>query len=248
MSEQGATASGRQPCSGGVVLLHGYGRTSRSLRRIAAALQGANFATLNLGYQSLKKSIEVLAADIDSDITGFAAAIDGPLHFVGHSMGGLLTRVYLARHRPPRLGRVVMLGTPNGGSEVADVAQRLAIYRALCGPAGLQLSTTQDPTLRSLPPVDYALGVIAGTRTIDPISSFLILPRPNDGKVSVQRTRLDGMADHITVEASHHGLVRHPAVIEQTIAFLRDGRFARPRTPHRKTAGRTSRQFFHFTF
>ncbi len=83
------------------------------------------------------------------------------------------------------------------------------------------------PTLRSLPPVDYPLGIVAGNRTVDPISSFLILPRPNDGKVSVQRTRLDGMADHIVVEASHNGLLRHPAAIEQTIAFLREGRFDR---------------------
>ena len=213
-------------CSDGVVLLHGIARTSRSLNKIETALQRSRFTTLNLDYASRSKPLEALAADIAPDIERFTARTDGSIHFVGHSMGGLLIRVYLAKYRPPRLGRVVMLGTPNGGSEVADVLQRLTIYRAFYGPAGLQLSTQQDPALRALPPVDYDLGIVAGVGTIDPISSFLILPRPNDGKVSVERTRLDGMTDHTTVRASHPGLLRHPAAIEQTIAFLRDGRFA----------------------
>jgi len=189
------------------------------------ALQGSQFTTLNLDYDSRKRPLDALATEIEPEIVKFAGRTDGSIHFVGHSMGGLLTRVYLAKYRPPRLGRVVMLGTPNGGSEVADVLKRFAIYRAFYGPAGLQLSTEQDPTLRALPPVDYELGVVAGCRSLDPVSSLLILPRPNDGKVSVQRTRLDGMKDHAIVNASHPGLVRHPAAINQTIAFLREGRF-----------------------
>jgi pimeloyl-ACP methyl ester carboxylesterase len=207
--------------SDGVVLLHGIARTSRSLNKIERALQGSRFATLNLDYASRKKPLDSLAPDI----ARFAERTDGPIHFVGHSMGGLLIRICLAKYRPPRLGRVVMLGTPNGGSEVADVLRRFAIYRAFYGPAGLQLSTAQDAALRVLPPVDYELGIVAGIGTVDPISSFLILPRPNDGKVSVQRTRLDGMTDHTLVKTSHRGLLRHPAAITQTIAFLRDGRF-----------------------
>jgi len=212
-------------CSDGVVLLHGIARTSRSLNRIERALQGARFATLNLDYESRKKPLDRLAADIAPAVAGFAERTDGSIHFVGHSMGGLLIRAYLATCRPPRLGRIVMLGTPNGGSEVADALQRLAIYRAFYGPAGLQLSTEQDAALRALPPADYDVGIVAGVGTIDPIPSFLILPRPNDGKVSVQRTKLEGMIGHTIVKASHPGLLRHPAAIRQTIAFLREGRF-----------------------
>jgi pimeloyl-ACP methyl ester carboxylesterase len=208
------------------VLLHGIARTSRSLNRIESALQGSGFATLNLDYASRKKPLDTLAADIAPDIAGFAERTDGSIHFVGHSMGGLLIRVYLAKYRPLRLGRVVMLGTPNGGSEVADVLRRFAIYRAFYGPAGLQLSTQQDPALRALPPVDYDLGIVAGIGTVDPISSFLILPRPNDGKVSVRRTMLEGMIDHTIVKASHAGLLHHPAAIDQIISFLCKGRFA----------------------
>ncbi len=140
-------------------------------------------------------------------------------------MGGLLARVYIARYRPARLGRVVMLGTPNGGSEVADLLKDLSLYRAAFGPAGLQLTTTQDPVLADLPPPDYAIGIIAGCRTIAPIASVFVLPRPNDGRVSVASAKLAGMVDHIVVKASHTGLPRHAAAIEQTIAFLHDGRF-----------------------
>ncbi len=226
--------SSADTASPGVVLLHGIARTSRSLRKLEQALQQAGFATLNLDYASRRKPLEALAADIHPPIADFAATRDGPIHFVAHSMGGLLVRVYLAQHRPARLGRVVMLGTPNGGSEVADLLKRFALYRAFYGPAGLQLATQQDAALISLPPVDYPVGIIAGIRTLDPIASTFILPRPNDGRVSVQSSKLERMADHTTVKASHTGLVRDAAAIAQTIAFLRTGRFTSAEQAHRR--------------
>jgi pimeloyl-ACP methyl ester carboxylesterase len=84
----------------GVVLLHGIARTSRSFRRMQAKLEGSGFATLNLGYASRRKPLQSLAEDIHPAIARFAGDVAGSLHFVGHSMGGLLTRVYLARYRP----------------------------------------------------------------------------------------------------------------------------------------------------
>jgi pimeloyl-ACP methyl ester carboxylesterase len=207
----------------GVVLLHGIARTARSLRRIERSLQQAGFATLNLDYASRKKTLEVLAEDIHPQVSAFADACAGPVHFVTHSMGGLLARVYIARHRPARLGRVVMLGTPNGGSEVADRLKSFQLYRAFYGPAGQQLTT--DAALATLPSIDYPVGVVAGTRTLDPIASYFILPRPNDGRVSVQSSKLDRMTDHVTIETPHNGLIRHAAATAQTIAFLRAGQF-----------------------
>jgi pimeloyl-ACP methyl ester carboxylesterase len=209
----------------GVVLLHGIGRTHRWLKKLERALQQAGFATLNLDYASRKKPLDLLAADVDGPIRRFAAETRGPLHFVGHSMGGLLARVYLAKHRPERLGRVVMLGTPNGGSEIADHLHGLALYRAYFGPAGQQLTTRLDSALSSLPPLDYDAGIIAGSRSIAPVASLFGMPKPNDTMVSVASTGLDGMSDHVVVSASHAGLPYHAEAIAQTIAFLREGRF-----------------------
>ncbi|MBR0821276.1 alpha/beta fold hydrolase [Bradyrhizobium liaoningense] len=209
----------------GVVLLHGIGVGSWTLKKLDRALQRRGFATLNLDYASRKKPLEELAEELHPSIAAFAEQCDGAIHFVAHSMGGLLTRVYIARYRPARLGRVVMLGTPNGGSEVADLLKDLSIYRTVFGPAGSQLTTTQDPVLAALPPPDYAVGVIAGCRTIAPIASTFVLPRPNDGRVSVESAKLADMADHIIVKASHTGLPRNTVAIEQTIAFLHDGHF-----------------------
>ncbi len=125
----------------GVVLLHGIGRTALSFRKMQLALEHADFATLNLDYASRRKALEGLAEDIHPAIQHFADRIDGSIHFVGHSMGGLLARVYIARHRPKSLGRVVMLGTPNSGSEIVDRLKNFGPYRAFFGPAGQQLGT-----------------------------------------------------------------------------------------------------------
>ena len=191
------------------------------------ALEAAGFATLNVGYAGRSKPIEALAEDIHPAIERFAEGLDGSVHFVCHSMGGLLARVYVARHRPQRLGRMVMLGTPNGGSEIADRLKHIGVYRAWFGPAGQQLVTQRDAAVVAMfPPVDYPVGIIAGNRSVYSISSAF-LPKPHDGKVSVENTKLDGMADHIVMETSHPWLVRNGPAIEQTIVFLRDGEFRR---------------------
>ncbi len=215
------------PSSPGVVLLHGLARTSRSLRKMERALQDAGFATLNLDYASRLRPIEALVEDIHPAISGFAESA-GSLHVVTHSMGGLLARAYLARYRPTGLRRIVMLGPPNNGSQVADVLKDMALFRALYGPAGQQIGTRQTDLFAGLLP-DCAVGIIAGNRTLDPIASFFIVPRPNDGRVSVVSTKLEGMTDHIVLETSHSLMLRNRDAIAQTIAFLRDGRFSHPR-------------------
>lgn len=211
----------------GVVLLHGISRTHRSFRKMQAAIEAAGFSTLNVGYASRRRALEMLAADIHPAISRFTASLEGSVHFVGHSMGGLLARVYIATNRPKNLGRVVMLGTPNGGSEIADRLKDVSLYRAWFGPAGQQLVTRRDAALAALfPPVDYPVGVIAGNRSIYPIAAAL-LPKPHDGRVSVANTGIDGMADHIVISTSHPWLASNRLAIAQTIAFLRNGSFNR---------------------
>ena len=224
MSERPASANATRD---GVVLLHGISRTALSFRKMQLALERAGFTTLNLDYLSRSKALEALAEDIHPAIQRFADSIDTSVHFVGHSMGGLLARVYIGRYRPKRLGRVVMLGTPNGGSEIADRLKNFGAFRAFFGPAGQQLGTQRSAVDDAmLPPIDYPVGVIAGNRSIDPVAGTM-LPKPHDGRVSVANTRLDGMADHIIVETSHPWLVRNGLAIEQTITFVRDGQFRR---------------------
>lgn len=208
-----------------VLLLHGIARTSASLAKLARSLDAAGFATFNLDYPSRKHSLADLAEHVHKKAAPFLAQPGEQTHVVTHSMGGLLARAYIARHRPPDLGRVVMLGPPNTGSELADLLAWHPLYRGYFGPAGQQLGTDPEGKLsRLLGIVDYPLGVIAGDRTLDPLG-WLLLPRPNDGRVPVDRTRIGGMAGHVTVHATHALMVRNAGVIRHTIQFLRHGRF-----------------------
>jgi alpha-beta hydrolase superfamily lysophospholipase len=201
-----------------VLLLHGIARSPASLAKLERGLASAGFETLNLGYPSRTASLEQLADHVWREAGAFLERNDGPLHFVTHSMGGLVARALIARHRPPALGRVVMLGPPNQGSEVADLLHRTWLYRRYYGPAGGQLITGP------MPRVDFPLGVIAGDRSLDPLC-WLIIPGPNDGKVSVARTAAGRMADHAVLHTTHTFMARNARVLNLTIRFLRDGRF-----------------------
>lgn len=209
----------------GVVLLHGILRRAASMRRLEQELAAEGYNVLNLDYPSRRESLSDIVAGLHDPIAAFEAGLGGQLHFVTHSMGGLVARAYLRRFRPPRLGRVVMLAPPNEGSEIADLLQRNWLYRSAFGPAGGQLATRRSEALCDLlGEVDYPLGVIAGDRSLYVFAS-MVLPGANDGRVSVERTRVAGMSDHIVLHTSHPLIMRDPEATAQTIHFLRNGRF-----------------------
>ena len=209
-----------------VVLLHGLARTSMSMNRMQHKLEEAGFETANIDYPSRDHSVEELAesavpAGLESCRARNAVV---RIHFVTHSLGGILIRQYLAAHRIPELGRVVMLGPPNQGSAAVDQLEDLPGFDWLNGPAGRQLGKGPDSVPLKLGPADFELGVIAGNRTIDPITSA-VLDNPDDGRVSVEDTKLEGMADFVVVEHSHAFMMRMQRTIELTKAFLSTGRF-----------------------
>ena len=210
-----------------VLLLHGIAAGVRSTRTIEHAVTAAGYDALNLAYPSCRLPLRDLVRLVHACRHWTGRDGGGRLHLLTYSMGGLLARAAIAQDRPPDLGRVVMLGPPNNGSEIADLLVGFLPYRRIFGPAGAELVTGRSPGLvRLLGEVDYPLGIIAGDRFLDPLG-WLLIPKPNDGRVSVERTRLPGMADHVTLHASHHGLVRDRRAIGHAIGFLRDGGFPR---------------------
>lgn len=208
-----------------VVLLHGMGRTKRTMTMIARNLSFKGYTVINITYASRKKRIEELVEDVAQEIGKTAVTADKKIHFIGYSMGGLVARAYIHKYRPQNMGRVVLLGTPNQGSEVADFLSNTVLFKIFFGPAGQELVTDQTKFKKMFGTVDYDLGVIAGDRSIDPISSFLIIPGKNDGKVSVARTKIDGMKDHIVVHATHTFMPLNGTVIRQVAYFLEQGKF-----------------------
>lgn len=209
-----------------VVLLHGLMRSSMSMNKMQRGLDDAGFLTANIDYPSRDHTIEELAEMAVPE--GLAACREYEdterIHFVTHSLGGILVRQYLEDESITELGRVVMLGPPNQGSIAADDLVDVPGFDWINGPAGRQLGKGEDSVPLRLGPADFELGVIAGNRTIDPITSA-VLENPDDGRVSVEDTKLEGMDDFIVVDHSHAFMMRMRTPIDQTIAFLKDGKF-----------------------
>lgn len=193
--------------------------------KLEKSLSNLGYSVINLDYPSTKHPIEFLADKILGDvIEQCKEAHLSKIHFVTHSMGGIIVRYYLKNHELSSLGRVVMLSPPNKGSELVDHLKDSFFFKKINGPAGQQLGTDRDSIPLSLGPVDFELGVITGNRSFNPFNS-LVLPGTDDGAVSVERTKVAGMADFLVLPHSHTFIMQSEDAIEQVIYFLEHGTF-----------------------
>jgi triacylglycerol lipase len=219
-----ALAEGDVTSRESVVLLHGLGRGEWAMRPLADRIEEAGYDAHVVVYPSTSMSIDGLVRHLRDAVERCCA--DAPrVHFVTHSMGGILVRAYLAPGAPPNLGRVVMLSPPNGGSEIVDRVGDWRVFRWLFGPVAPQLGTGPDSLPNRLGPVTYDVGVITGDRIISP-AGWLFIPGPSDGTVSIESAgRLDGLRDFIVMPYSHTFIMWRGAVADEVERFLRTGAF-----------------------
>ena len=190
-------------------------------------LLAAGYHTVNLGYPSTRASIEeIVAAHFPPALKRCQQFSPSRVHFVSHSLGGIVLRSYFKENELDNMGRVVMLSPPNQGSEAADSLKDWWLYRWINGPAGQQLTTAKDSIPNRLGPVDYSVGVITGDRYFF-FDYWLstIIPGADDGKVSIASSRLEGMDDFLVVHKSHPFIMDDAYVQEETLHFIQNGVF-----------------------
>ena len=208
-----------------VILLHGLARTEKSLLKIERYLEKQGFHVVNIGYPSRVKNIQTLSIETINQAVMECTKVNATkIHFVTHSMGGILVRYYLEVNKIPNLGRVVMLSPPNQGSEVVDKLKDYAFFKWINGSTGQQLGTDKDSLPNNIGPPEYEVGIITGDKTINPILS-LIIPGKDDGKVSVEKAKLMGMKDFLVVHKAHPFIMNDENVIKQAVYFIENGIF-----------------------
>jgi pimeloyl-ACP methyl ester carboxylesterase len=213
-----------------IVLLHGLGRGPSVMAAMDKSLKAHGFDTHNIDYPSTELSIQDLSQYLFNKIQPFYKS-EGRLHFVCHSLGGLIARYMIMQHRPPNLGRMVMLGPPNQGTDLVDFLRKYPLlkqfYRWRFGPAGQQMGTDTGAIHHRLAEVDYDVGVIAGDLSVDWLFSWLAIKGRDDGKVSIENTKMANMKDHIVVHAAHPFISSNTVAKQQALHFLQHGMFSK---------------------
>jgi alpha-beta hydrolase superfamily lysophospholipase len=208
-----------------VILLHGMGRSRLSMALLAFSIRRQGFRTVNIDYPSTRKSIEALSEEyLAPAIAACKEQGAAKIHIVTHSLGGIIARQYLQNHSLPEGSRIVMLSPPNKGSEVTDALRNSLLYKLATGPAGQSLGTEAGSLPNRLQPVQVEIGIITGSRSSDPWFSRLF-PGEHDGKVSVERARLEEMVDFLVVSRGHTLIMNSKYVMQQVVYFLRHGSF-----------------------
>ena len=209
------------------VIIHGLGRTPMSMALPGERPERAGFRVVNFGYPSRTETIEELVNRLRQAIQECCTEDKERIHFVTHSMGGIIVRAYLAQYSTDHTGHVVMLSPPNQGSEIADTFADSPILSRLMGPAGSQLGTDSTGILHQLGPASFKLGIIIGNLSLNPLGSWMI-PGSDDGKVSIDRARLEGAIAFLVIPATHTFIMNRPDVAAEFTPFLREGRFSAP--------------------
>lgn len=212
-----------------VILLHGLARTKLSMSTMASYVRKMNYIVINQEYPTTRRTIKELA---DKDVVSMVEKCNqyGPekIHFITHSMGGIVLRAYLQDHHPSNLGRIVMLAPPNHGSQLADLLHHNLLFKMIAGPAGQELTTdflsTSNQLIQSM---KTETGVIAGTFSFMPLMK-LFFHEDNDGKVPVSSTHIAGMNDFIALPVSHMFMMQNKSVMKEAVYFLQHGSFNKP--------------------
>ncbi len=207
-----------------VILLHGLGDVKYSMFKIENDLKDAGYFTKNIGYKPLKETIELLSErELVPLVQIYQKMGFEKIHFVTHSMGGLIVRYFLQENELPKGSRIVMLSPPNHGSEVVDYFAESPFFNLLVGDVGKELATNSS-FLSNLETVEPAIGIIAGSKSTNPLFSKII-PGDDDGRVSVENTKLAEMDDFFVVPKTHLTIKYSNLVAYQIQEFLMDGKF-----------------------
>lgn len=212
-----------------IILIHGLARTSRCMNKAASLLKTYGYDVINVNYPSRQKVIsQLVSLHLRPAIKKSETKAYKQIHFMTHSMGGILLRYYLSTHSIKNLGKTVMLSPPNQGSEIVDKIGHLSLFYLLNGPAGRQLGTDKDSVPMQLGKLTFDTGIIMGYRSINPLLSLLI-PGKNDGKVAVERAKVKGMKDFLLVPSTHGFIMQRSKVIFQALYFIQHSIFFKPK-------------------
>ncbi|RJP95628.1 MAG: alpha/beta hydrolase [Desulfobacteraceae bacterium] len=209
-----------------VYLLHGLGRSKFAMWVLASRLEDAGFSVNNIGYSSINRSPEEILLDVSGQINETLPGNNQTVHFVGHSLGGLMIRAFLENTKIKNLGRVVLIGTPNRGTTLVDNYQD-SWWMQMAGPTALALSTDKKSFPNSIADPYYPVGIIAGISEDNDNED--ILPGKDDGLVPLESTKISGMTDMIIIQSNHWMLRYDQEAASQTIEFLRNARFKKHR-------------------